>query len=99
MDNKIDYKIKVGKKSIDKSITLKELSWPEWCKIQDIQLVLSNPNGALFTNASNYVQIHLGKTDEEMIAWRDGYDIYGEFQAEIFILTRAITESYNTKKK
>ena len=97
--DKIEYKVKEGKKSVEKSIELKDLSWSEWCKAQDISFMLQNPNGSMFTNIANYVQLYTGKTEPAMLEWRDSFDFYGDFQSELITIAREIGNHLSKKKK
>ena len=96
---KIEYKIKKGSKSETKSVELIDLSWGDWCKAQDLRLLMSNPNGAMFTNAAKFVQLYLGKSDEEMETWRDSMPGNDDFFTEVMLLAKEIGQSVNAKKK
>ena len=96
---KIEYKIKKGSKSETKSVELVDLSWSDWCKVQDLRLLMSNPNGAMFTNAAKFVQLYLGKSDEEMETWRDNISDEDDFFTEVIVIAEKIGQAVNAKKK
>ena len=69
--NKIEYKTQVNGKSVTKEVGLIDLNWQDFCKATDLAISLENPNGSQFTDVSQLVQIHTGKTDQEMMEWKN----------------------------
>tara|TARA_Y100000310_G_scaffold294749_1_gene325458 strand:+ start:1016 stop:1312 length:297 start_codon:yes stop_codon:yes gene_type:complete len=96
---KIEYKIKKGSKSESKELILLELNWGDFCKSTDLAIKCENPNGEQFTNVSKLIQLHTGKTDQDMMEWKNKCDSHVDFLNEIIIVMRTISEHYESKKK
>ena len=96
---KIEYKIKNGKKSVTKSVEIMDLSWTDWCKVQDLRILMNNPNGSAFTYGAKFVQLYLGKSDAEMESWRDSITDDDDFFTEMMVLVKEIANAVTDKKK
>ena len=97
--NKIEYKIIINGKDVNKEIGLIELNWQDFCKATDLAISLENPNGSQFTDVSQLVQIHTGKTDQEMMEVKNSCNNQAEFINEVALVIQEISKHYESKKK
>ena len=97
--NKIEYKINNGSKSETKELTLVDLQWKDFCKVADLGLKVSRPNGSQFTDMADFVMLYTGKNNEDMKKWRDSSNSQTAFINEIAIVFQAISEHMESKKK
>ena len=97
--NKVEYKIKVNNKTETKELTLVDLQWDDFCKVADLGLKASRPNGSQFSDMANFVKLYTGKNDEDMKKWRDNSNCEADFINEICIVFQAITDYMQSKKK
>ena len=96
---KIEYKIANGSKSETKELTLIDLQWKDFCKVADLGLKVSRPNGSQFTDMADFVMLYTGKSSEDMKKWRDSSNSQTAFINEIAIVFQAISEHMESKKK
>ena len=96
---KIEYKIANGSKSETKELTLIDLQWKDFCKVADLGLKVSRPNGSQFTDMADFIKLYTGKSDEDMRKWRDSSNSQTAFINEIAIVFQAISEYMESKKK
>ena len=96
---KIEYKIQKNGKSVTKELGLIELNWQDFCKATDLAIKLEKPNGSQFTDVSQLVQIHTGKTDQEMMEWKNSCNNQAEFINEVALVIQEISKYYESKKK
>ena len=96
---KIEYKIANGTKSETKELTLIDLQWKDFCKVADLGLKVSRPNGSQFTDMADFIKLYTGKSDEDMRKWRDSSNSQTAFINEIAIVFQAISEYMESKKK
>tara|TARA_R110000824_G_scaffold126240_1_gene285694 strand:- start:1478 stop:1771 length:294 start_codon:yes stop_codon:yes gene_type:complete len=96
---KIEYKIANGSKSETKELTLIDLQWKDFCKVADLGLKVSRPNGSQFTDMTDFIMLYTGKSGEDMRKWRDNSNSQTAFINEIAIVFQAISEYMESKKK
>ena len=96
---KIEYKIANGSKSETKELTLIDLQWKDFCKVADLGLKVSRPNGSQFTDMTDFIMLYTGKNNEDMKKWRDNSNSQTAFINEIAIVFQAISEYMESKKK
>ena len=96
---KIEYKIANGSKSETKELTLIDLQWKDFCKVADLGLKVSRPNGSQFTDMADFIKLYTGKSDEDMKKWQDSSNSQTAFINEIAIVFQAISEYMESKKK
>ena len=96
---KEEYKINNGSKSETKELTLIDLQWKDFCKVADLGLKVSRPNGSQFTDMADFIKLYTGKSDEDMRKWRDNSNSQTAFINEIAIVFQAISEYMESKKK
>ena len=96
---KIEYKIANGSKTETKELTLIDLQWKDFCKVADLGLKVSRPNGSQFTDMADFVMLYTGKNNEDMKKWRDSSNSQTAFINEIAIVFQAISEYMESKKK
>ena len=97
--NKIEYKIKVNGKSVTRDLSLIDLNWQDFCKATDLAISLENANGSQFSDISKLVQLHTGKSDQDMMEWKDSCNNQTEFINEIALVIQEISKHYESKKK
>ena len=97
--NKIEYKIKVNGKSVTRDLSLIDLNWQDFCKATDLAIKLEKPNGSQFTDVSQLVQLHTGKSDIEMMEWKDSCNNQTDFINEVALAIQEISKYYESKKK
>ena len=96
---KVEYKINNGSKSENKELTLVDLQWKDFCKVADLGIKVSQPNGSQFTDMADFVMLCTGKSDEDMKKWRDSSNSQAAFINEVAIVFQAISDYMQSKKK
>ena len=96
---KVEYKIPNGSKTETKELNLVDLQWGDFCKVADLGLKVSQPNGSQFSDMAHFVMIYSGKSDEDMKKWRDNSNSQTAFINEIAIAFQAISDYMQSKKK
>ena len=96
---KIEYKIPNGSKTETKELTLVDLQWKDFCKVADLGLKVSQPNGSQFSDMANFVMLYTGKNDEDMKKWQNSSNSQTGFINEIGIVFQAISDYMQSKKK
>ena len=96
---KIEYEIANGSKTETKELTLVELQWKDFCKVADLGLKVSRPNGSQFTDMTDFIMLYTGKSGEDMKKWRDNSNSRTAFINEIATVFQAISEYMQSKKK
>ena len=96
---KIEYKIKKGSKTETKELVLVDLQWNDFCKVADLGLKVSRPNGSQFSDMANFFMIYTGKSEEDMKKWRDNSNSHTAFINEIAIAFQSVADYMQSKKK
>ena len=92
---KIEYK--VGSKK--KELTIRELGWQDFCKSTDLAIKISQPNGSQFTDIANLVMLYTGKSEQDMMTWKNSCKNQAEFVNDVSEAFLAITKHIESKKK
>ena len=97
--NKIEYKIRKGKKSELREINVIELDWQDFCKSTDLAIKMNTPNGSQFTDVAAFVMLYTGKKDQDMMEWKNSCKNQADFINEVSEAFHAIITYVKSKKK
>jgi len=92
---KIEYK--VGSKK--KELVIIELGWQDFCKSTDLAIKISQPNGSQFTDIANLVMLYTGKSEQDMMTWKNSCNNQADFVNDVSEAFLAITKHIESKKK
>ena len=92
---KIEYK--VGSKK--KELVIIELGWQDFCKSTDLAIKISQPNGSQFTDIANLVMLYTGKSEQDMMTWKNSCNNQADFVNDVSESFLAITKHIESKKK
>jgi len=95
----IEYKIKKGNKSEKRELQLIEIGWSEFCKSTDLAIKISQPNGSQFTDIANFVMLYTGKSEQDMMSWKNNCKNQADFINEVSEAFFAISKYVESKKK
>ena len=95
----IEYKIQKGKKEEKRQLDLIDIGWSEFCKSADLSIKISMPNGSQFTDISNFIMLHTGKSDKDMMDWNNSCKNHPDFMQEIMEAFEAISKHLEKKRK
>ena len=95
---KLDYKVKVGKKTETKSVELVDLNWNDYCRTTDLAIQLSLSKSPSFSDIGKLIQIYTGKSDQDMMDWKNSINDNGEFINEMSAVFTAITSHHQKKR-
>ena len=79
-------------------IELVELTFEQYCEFSDLAMSLAD-KGKQFSKIAKAVQIRTGKTDDEMMKWKDDCNGANQFNMELIEAFKVISSKDNSKKK
>ena len=81
-----------------RNIELVDLTFEEYCSFSDLAMALTDKDKQ-FTKIAKAVQIRTGKTDEQMMEWKNDCKSANQFNIELIEAFKIISQNDNSKKK
>ena len=82
----------------ERTIELVDLTFEQYCSFSDLTMSLAE-KGQQFSKIAKAVQIRTGKTDEQMMEWKNDCKSANQFNMELIEAFKIISQKDNSKKK